>query len=352
MRNSLIRKFTTRNALNIQNINQNLIKSKYEVRGGIVIRAEELRKQMEKGEKFPFDKLVQLNIGNPQSLGQLPITFPREVLGHLFCNVTSEAYGRDAVNRADTYRQELGDVGMYTQFKGMRMIRENVAKFIQSRDEGGECNKEDIFLSNGASGGIKAILQTLLDDPKDTVLTPIPQYPLYSACIQLLGCTLAGYYLDESNAWSVDVNSLQRLYRDHHDKGNRLKALVIINPGNPTGNILSEENLEEIIKFAYEHRLVILADEVYQNNIYSETKKFISTKKVLNKMSHPYNQTILFSFNSTSKGFYGECGLRGGYTEMTNVPEVMRQNIFKILELGICPNIVGQISVNFLMRNI
>lgn len=146
----------------------------------------------------------------------------------------------------------------------------------------------------------------MLEDSKDTVLAPIPQYPLYSACIRLIGSTLAGYYLDEDNAWAVDIKSLENVYKEYFNKGHRMKAMVVINPGNPTGNILTEQNIEEIIKFCYEHKLVILADEVYQNNIYSETKKFHSFKKVLNKLPYPYNKTILFSFNSVSKGYFGE----------------------------------------------
>lgn len=289
----------------MNSINQNLIKAKYEVRGGIVIRADEIRKEMEKGKHFHFDHLVAWNIGNPQSLGQVPISFPREVLGCLYSDAASELYGQDAINRANTYRGELKNIENYTYYKGLNIVRDNVAKFITKRDD---CptTKENIFLSNGASGGIKVVMQSLLQDPKDTVLTPIPQYPLYSATIQLLGATLAGYYLDEDNQWQVDIKDVQRVYKDYFDTGHRLKAMVVINPGNPTGNILSEKNIEDIIKFCYEHNMVILADEVYQNNIYSSTKKFHSFKKVLNRLPAPYNKTILFSFHSVSKGYLGE----------------------------------------------
>lgn len=289
----------------METINQNLIKAKYEVRGGIVLKADKLKKDMNSGIKMPFKDFVYWNIGNPQNLGQLPISFTREVLGYLYSGEASENYSKDVKARAKSYEKELNHIGAYTYYKGLNLIRENVAKFIHQRD-GFETFKEDIFLSNGASGGIKVVLQTLLEDPKDTILAPIPQYPLYSACIQLLGSTLAGYYLNEDDNWSVDISNLLSVYRNYYDSGHRLKALVVINPGNPTGNILSEKNIEDIIKFCYEHKLVILADEVYQNNIYSKTKKFHSFKKILAKMEPPYNQTILFSFNSVSKGYYGE----------------------------------------------
>ncbi len=300
-------------------INQNLIRAEYQVRGGIVIKADEIRKEMEAGVKKPFANLVAWNIGNPQNLGQLPITFPREVLSYLYTGIEPKAttngsfntntdsyqFSNDVKNRAETYKTELKNIESYTYYKGLNIVRQNVANFITKRDNC-ETFKEDILLSNGASGGIKIVLQALLEEKKDTVLAPIPQYPLYSASIELLGSTLAGYYLDENDNWSVDIKGLDNVYRKYYDSGHRLKALVVINPGNPTGNILSEQNIEDIIKFCYENKLVILADEVYQNNIYSKTKKFHSFKKVLNKMTHPYNKTILFSFHSISKGYLGE----------------------------------------------
>lgn len=308
-------KTTDKPVLTLNSINQNLIQAEYQVRGGIVIKAEEIRKEMESGIKKPFKQLVAWNIGNPQNLGQLPITFPREVLSYLYTGIAPEAnplsdansyeYSNDVKNRAETYKKELKNIESYTYYKGLNIVRQNVANFITKRDNC-ETFKEDILLTNGASGGIKIVLQSLLEEKKDTVLAPIPQYPLYSASIRLLGSTLAGYYLDEEDNWSVDVKSLDKVYKEYYDSGHRLKAMVIINPGNPTGNILSEQNIEDIIKFCYENKLVILADEVYQNNIYSKNKQFHSFKKVLNKLPHPYNKTILFSFHSISKGYLGE----------------------------------------------
>ena len=227
------------------------------------------------------------------------------MLGCLYSTKASDLYPKDVVTRVKTYSPELNDIKNYTYYKGLNVVRENVANFITQRD-GMETNKEDIFLSNGASGGIKVVLQALLEDKKDTVLAPIPQYPLYSACIQLLGSTLAGYYLDEDKNWAVDIDNLSEVYKQYYDSGHRMKALVVINPGNPTGNILSVENIEHIIKFCYDHNLVILADEVYQNNVYSETKKFHSFKEIMGQVGYPYNQAILFSFHSVSKGYFGE----------------------------------------------
>ena len=137
-------------------------------------------------------------------------------------------------------------------------------------------------------------------------MVPIPQYPLYSGTIRLYRGNLAGYYLDEEKDWSLDIKHLQEVYKSHYDKGQAIKALVLINPGNPTGSILSRENIVDVIKFCKDYKLVLLSDEVYQTNIYSEVMKFHSTKSVMLSMSPEYRDTMLFSFHSTSKGFYGE----------------------------------------------
>merc|ERR1740139_2129559 len=94
-----------------------------------------------------------------------------------------------------------------------------------------------------------------------------------------------------------------------------IKALVVINPGNPTGQVLPRENIEAIIKFAHKHRLFLFADEVYQHNVYAEGSEFHSFKKVMMEMGAPYSSMELASFMSCSKGYMGECGIRGGYSE-------------------------------------
>lgn len=137
-------------------------------------------------------------------------------------------------------------------------------------------------------------------------MTPIPQYPLYSATIELFGGTLAGYYLKENEKWGACTGELGDVHQAYTKEGKSVKAIVVINPGNPTGNVLSKENIESIVKFAYDNNLLILADEVYQNNIYTQGKQFHSFRKVVTEMPAPYNKTILFSFNSVSKGYFGE----------------------------------------------
>lgn len=123
-----------------------------------------------------------------------------------------------------------------------------------------------------------------------------------------------------------------------------MRAITIINPGNPTGQVLKREDIEEIIKIAHEHSMVILADEVYQNNTYTDVP-FTSFRKVLAEMGEPYSNNVeLISMHSTSKGLQGECGLRGGYFETVNLDGFIEEMIYKLKSIELCSNTVGQLS--------
>jgi alanine transaminase len=103
----------------------------------------------------------------------------------------------------------------------------------------------------------------------------------------------------------LGIQELERAYEESLDKCEP-RAICIINPGNPTGQVLSLENMQEIVKWAYEKKLFILADEVYQDNVYIDGMKFHSFKKVAYDLGHPYSEMEIASFYSTSKGFMGE----------------------------------------------
>lgn len=141
-------------------------------------------------------------------------------------------------------------------------------------------------------------------DGKSTgVLIPIPQYPLYSATLAEFGLHPCGYYLNEDDKWSLEVSELERVYKESQGSA-APRVLVVINPGNPTGQVLSRKNIEEVIKFAYKHNLFIMADEVYQDNIYHKDCCFHSFKKVMTEMGEPYVNMEVASFMSISKGLY------------------------------------------------
>ncbi|GAB2280502.1 Glutamate--glyoxylate aminotransferase 2 [Dionaea muscipula] len=336
-------------ALDYEQLNENVKKSQYAVRGELYLRASELQKE---GKKIIFT-----NVGNPHALGQKPLTFPRQVVA--LCQApfllddpnVGLVFPADAIARAKHYLSlTSGGLGAYSDSRGIPGVRKEIAEFIERRD-GYPSDPELIYLTDGASKGVMQILNTIIRGNKDGILVPVPQYPLYSAAISLYGGSLVPYYLEESANWGLDVNNLRDAVRQARSNGITIRAMVIINPGNPTGQCLSEANLKEIIRFCDQQNLVLMADEVYQQNIYQDERPFISARKVLLDMGHPISNALqLVSFHTVSKGYWGECGQRGGYFEMVNIPPQSVEEIYKVASISLSPNVPGQIFLGLMVN--
>lgn len=331
----------------LETMNPNIKVMEYAVRGPLVIRASEIEKELQQGAKKPFKEVLKANIGDCHAMGQVPITFIRQVLALVSLPelMSDPRFPSDVKARAQEILKGCrgGSVGSYTDSPGIEIIRRHVAQYIERRD-GHPCNWEDVMLSSGASDAIKAVLKLLIhnvDGKKPGVLIPIPQYPLYSASLAEFNMEQIGYYLNEEKAWGLDTEELERALNDGKQRSSP-RAIVIINPGNPTGQVLTKENIENIIKFAHKNNLFIFADEVYQDNVYAEGSKFYSFKKVLVEMGAPYSEMELASFMSCSKGYMGECGLRGGYSEVINLDPHVKAMLLKSISAMLCPTVLGQ----------
>ena len=319
-----------------------VINTYYAVRGPIVARAQKLENSGK--------EIIYCNIGNPQALKQKPITFVRNTLAvceqpELLKSPNIDLM-EDVKEKAHyILEQSKHGLGAYSESKGLGFVRKAIADFIISRDSfnGVEQNAdfENIYLTDGASKGVQAALTLLIAKKNDGILIPIPQYPLYSATITLYGGQQIGYYLDEESGWSLDEQMLEDAIQQALAKGIHARAIVVINPGNPTGGVLTENNIRMVIHFAKRHNLTILADEVYQKNIYKPGARFISFAHVMTSMKE--KEISLFSFHSVSKGFFGECGHRGGYMEVRNVPSEVIDQITKLQSISLCANLPGQI---------
>ena len=338
--------------LTASNLSSKVVQAEYAVRGAIVTKAMTYETQLaEKPGSLPFSEIIYCNIGNPQQLRQKPLSFFRQVLA--LCEYpellesSSPAAGtfpEDARVRARELLASMTSVGAYTASQGVPYIRAHVARFLQERD-GHAADPADIFLTEGASQGVCHILELMIRDAKDTILCPIPQYPLYSAKVTMYGGSLEGYFLDEAADWGVSIGEIARAYDAARSAGRAPRSLVVINPGNPTGQVLREENMREIVRFCEERSLVLMADEVYQTNVYIDSP-FVSFKKVVRDLKSPVE---LISFHSVSKGFVGECGHRGGYFELVNFDPAVREQIVKLASVNLCPNTLGQIAVDLMV---
>lgn len=209
----------------------------------------------------------------------------------------------DVKERISLLLNSLGgkSVGAYSDASGVEIIRRHVAEYIEERD-GIASDWQNILLTTGASEGAKAMLSFINSGSSDGiptgVMVPIPQYPLYSATICELGMHLISYYLDEQNEWALDINELNRSLNDSKNYC-KPKAIVVINPGNPTGSVLSRHNIEDIICFAKQNNLIIIADEVYQHNVWKSGAQFHSFKKIMTELGLKLE---LVSMMSASKG--------------------------------------------------
>jgi alanine transaminase len=344
--------------LTVERLNSSVVDAKYAVRGRLALKAEELREQLKsKPGSLPFIEVINANIGNPQQLDQQPITYYRQVLALLQYPALLEnesalsSFKPDVIERAKLLLSEIGSLGAYSHSKGVPYVRKSVARFIEARD-GFPANPENVYLTTGASAAVANLLLTIAENKSSGILIPIPQYPLYTATLTLVNATAVPYYLEETNGWATNANDIDDLVHMAKKEGLELKAVVVINPGNPTGNVLSQESIRSIIKTAARDDLVIIADEVYQTNVF--IGEFHSFKKVLRTMQQEspgkYDSVQLASLHSTSKGMIGECGQRGGYMELVGFHPEVEEHIYKLASISLCSVVSGQALIELMVN--
>ncbi len=196
----------------------------YDIRGPVLDEANRMRANGE--------KILQLNTGNPAAFG---FTAPDEVIRDLIMNA------RDSEGYSDS--------------KGIFSARKAIMQYCQLKNFP-DVDVEDIYLGNGVSELISMSLQALLDNG-DEVLVPMPDYPLWTACISLGGGNAVHYLCDEEANWYPDIEDIKSKITPN------TKAIVVINPNNPTGALYPKEILEEIVEIARQNDLIIFADEIY-----------------------------------------------------------------------------------------
>ena len=196
----------------------------YDIRGPIMDEADKLSAE-------GID-IVKLNIGNPA-----PFSFcaPDEVIYDM--------------------RQQLTDCEGYSDSKGLFSARKAIMQYAQLKNIP-NVTIDDIYTGNGASELINLSMSALLDDG-DEVLIPSPDYPLWTACVTLAGGKAVHYICDEQSEWYPDIEDMKKKV------SSKTKAIVIINPNNPTGSLYPKEILEQIVAIAREHQLMIFSDEIY-----------------------------------------------------------------------------------------
>lgn len=205
----------------------------YDVRGPVV---EEANKMEASGTQ-----ILKLNIGNPAPFG---FRTPDEVIYDM--------------------RQQLTDVEGYSASKGLFSARKAIMQYAQIK-EIPNVAIEDIYTGNGVSELINLCMSALLDDG-DEILIPSPDYPLWTACATLAGGKAVHYICDEQSEWYPDMDDIRKKITTN------TKAIVIINPNNPTGALYPKDILEQIVQIAREHQLIIFSDEIYDRLVMDDEK--------------------------------------------------------------------------------
>lgn len=253
--------YSSEKRLTEETMSQNLRDMEYAVRGPVVAAADDLAQELKDNpDAFPnFDEILYTNVGNPHSVGQHALTWPREVMAlcnlpvydgassadHNHRKMIDNIFNDDVMKRVQEIRTDDMDgkgTGSYSHSQGHPWFRQDICSFLEKRDNV-PADPDTIFMTNGASKGIEMVLETLLADESKGLMLPIPQYPIYSALVSLRGAHPVGYYLDEDKGWSISIPYLEEELQNAKDKGIDVVGFVLINPGNPTGQVLSRKDL-------------------------------------------------------------------------------------------------------------
>ena len=272
----------------------------YDVRGPIV---EAARQMEEEGQK-----IIKLNIGNLAPFG---FDAPDEIQQDMILNLPNSAG--------------------YSDSKGIFAARKAVMHYTQQQGVQG-VTLDDIYLGNGASDLIAMATNALLNDG-DELLVPAPDYPLWTASASLSGGNPVHYLCDENNGWLPDVDDIRAKITP------RTRAIVVINPNNPTGVMYPDALLREIVQIAREHNLIIMADEVYDKVLYDGVRH-----TALASLS---TDVLTLTFNSLSKA-YRACGYRAGWMIVSGDKTMARDyieglNMLANIKLG--SNVPGQWAI-------
>jgi alanine-synthesizing transaminase len=253
-------------------------------------------------------KIIKLNIGNVGVFGFDP---PEEI-------------------QLDMIRN-LSNASAYSDSKGIFAARKAIMQYCQEKGIQGVA-LDDVYTGNGVSELIVLSMNALLNDG-DEVLVPAPDYPLWTAAVSLSSGTPVHYLCDESKDWAPDLNDLRKKITP------RTKAIVVINPNNPTGAIYSKEVLLEMTNIAREHDLILFADEIYDKMLY-DAEKHISLASLS-------TDVVTITFNGLSKN-YRSCGYRAGWMVVSGDKEMVRdyiEGLNMLCSMRLCANVPGQYAI-------
>jgi len=272
----------------------------YDIRGPVL---EKARQMEDEGQH-----IIKLNIGNIAAFGLEP---PDEIVQDMIRNLPNAAG--------------------YTDSKGLFAPRKAIVHYTQQKRVKG-VTVDDVFLGNGASELITMSMNALLNDG-DEVLIPSPDYPLWTASVALSGGTPVHYVCDEASDWMPDLADMAAKITP------RTRALVVINPNNPTGALYPDDVLLRIVELARVHGLIVFADEIYDKTLYDgHTHTGIASLA---------DDVLFLTFNGLSKN-YRSCGYRAGWMVVSGEKRHARdyiEGLGMLASMRLCSNTPGQLAI-------
>ena len=272
----------------------------YDIRGPVL---EKARQMEEEGQH-----IIKLNIGNLAVFGLEP---PDEIVQDMIRNLPHSAG--------------------YTDSKGLFAPRRAVVHYTQQKRVK-NVTVDDVFLGNGASELITMSMNALLNDG-DEVLIPAPDYPLWTASVALSGGTPVHYLCDEACDWLPDLDDMEARITP------RTRALVVINPNNPTGALYPQAVLEKIVDLARRHDLIVFADEIYDKTLYDGCEH--------TSIASLADDVLFLTFNGLSKN-YRSCGYRAGWMVVSGDKRHAGdyiEGLGMLASMRLCSNTPGQLAI-------
>ncbi len=272
----------------------------YDIRGPVMARAQQME---EEGHR-----IIKLNIGNPAPFG---FEAPEEIMQDVILN--------------------LGSASGYSDSKGLFSARKAIMHYTQTKGIRG-VKIDDIYIGNGVSELIVMAMQALLDND-DEVLVPAPDYPLWTAAVTLAGGTARHYVCDEQAGWFPDIADIRSKITP------KTRAMVLINPNNPTGAVYPKEVLEQVIQVAREHQLIIYADEIYDKVLYDGVEH--------TSIAALADDVLFVTFGGLSKN-YRAAGYRAGWLIVSGDKRHARdyiEGLTMLASMRLCSNVPAQHAI-------
>lgn len=274
---------------------------RYDVRGPILVEAQRLEAE--------GHKILKLNIGNPAPFGfEAPEAIQASMIHHL-----PEAQG-------------------YSDGRGIYSARTAVANYYQGKGLK-DVSVDDVWIGNGVSELITLVLQALVNNG-DEILVPAPDYPLWTGAVSLAGGTPVHYICDEANDWNPDLADIESRITEH------TRALVLINPNNPTGSVYSPDVVKGFVDIARRHKLILMADEIYEKIVFDGLTHHHAA-------TYAFDDVLCLTFSGLSKA-YRVCGYRAGWVVVTGPRHLANdflEGLTLLCNMRMCANVPSQHTI-------